>query len=67
MDMNHDIGKRIRALRESKGLSREQVVRKIGICQQTLHKYEEGHSRISIERLYAIAGALGVQIEYLLT
>lgn len=67
MPINQTVGRKIKALRKSKGLTREQVARKVGVCQQQIHKYETGESRVSLDKLYAIAGALGVDIDYFLT
>lgn len=64
--MDNNIGDRIRELRESKGLSREQIARKVGVCQQQIHKYENGLCGIKISRLYAIASALKVEVVELL-
>jgi transcriptional regulator with XRE-family HTH domain len=56
------IGKNIFTLRQSKGLSREELAFRIGICQQQLFKYETGANRITVDRLINIAEALDAEI-----
>ncbi len=56
------IGKRICALRKSKGLSREELAFRIGVSHQQIFKYEIGESRITVDRLIAIALALDLKI-----
>jgi transcriptional regulator with XRE-family HTH domain len=56
------IGRQIFNLRQSKGLSREELAFRIGICQQQLFKYEMGLNRITVDRLINIAEALDAEI-----
>lgn len=56
------IGRRIFVLRQSKGLSREDLAFKIGISHQQLFKYEMGQNRITVDRLIDIASALDLKL-----
>ena len=56
------IGRRIFILRQSKGLSREDLAFKIGISHQQLFKYEMGQNRITVDRLIDIASALDLKL-----
>ncbi len=46
------------------GLTQQQLAELIGITYQQAHKYEVGMNRVSAGRLYAIAQALQVGVEY---
>ncbi len=59
-----NIGKRIHELRLAQGLSRQQLVSKIGITHQQLQKYEKGANRVSCGRIAAIAQVLGKSVAY---
>jgi transcriptional regulator with XRE-family HTH domain len=39
-------------------MTQQQVARLIGVALQQVHKYENGLSRISADRLYQVAAAL---------
>lgn len=56
------IGKRIYTLRKKKGLSREELAFRIGVCPQQLFKYEIGENRITVDRLILVALALDLKI-----
>ncbi len=56
------IGARIKELRITMGLSRQQVSERIDVTHQQLQKYESGANRISIGRMVAIARALNKPI-----
>ena len=58
------VGARIRERRIMAGLSQHQLAKLIGITYQQAHKYERGLNRISAGRLFAIAQALDVPIEW---
>lgn len=58
------IGMKIHELRISMGLSRQQLVGKIGVTHQQLQKYEKGTNRISAGRLAAISQALRKPVSY---
>jgi transcriptional regulator with XRE-family HTH domain len=52
-------------LRVARGLSQGKVAKKLGITFQQVQKYENGANRISVSKLYEIAGVLGVAVAQL--
>lgn len=58
------VGKRLKALRELRGLTQSDVAKALDLSFQQIQKYELGRNRISASKLYAIAGKLGVQVSY---
>lgn len=62
--MDRHVGARIRERRMSLGLSQQQLAANIGVTYQQANKYERGLNRISAGRLYEIAAALGVPINW---
>lgn len=61
--MNAILGARIRTLRESKGLTQEQVAEKMNCTRQKYARIEKGLIDISYASIAAIAGILGVKVE----
>jgi transcriptional regulator with XRE-family HTH domain len=64
MDVDRYVSLRIRQRRIMLGLTQQQMAELIGVTYQQAHKYETGINRISAGRLYQIAKALGVGIDY---
>lgn len=61
------LGNRIRAARESVGLSQEQLARQMGYTSPaTVSHFESGARKISIADLHKLSSALGVPLEYFL-
>lgn len=60
------IGPRIREVRESLGIDRATLARDLGVTYQAIANLEYGSTGVSVERLYAIAEALGVSPRELL-
>src|SRR6185312_13332368 len=59
------IGARIRALREERGLSQEDLSRQLGFNdRQTLSAIENGERRVTAEELVLVAHRLGSSLEY---
>ncbi|MEH6402213.1 MAG: helix-turn-helix transcriptional regulator [Sneathiella sp.] len=58
------VGNRIRERRILLGYTQQQMANLIGVTYQQAHKYERGINRISAGRLYSIASALNVPINY---
>ena len=50
----------IRRLRENAGVTQEVLAERIGMSYQQIQKYERGQNRVSISRLFDIAGVVGV-------
>jgi len=61
--MNEILGARIRFLRESKGLTQEQVAEKMHCSRQKYARIEKGLIDISYANIVAISKILGVQVE----
>ena len=62
--MDQHVGTRIRERRTMLGISQQQLAQTIGVTYQQAHKYERGLNRISAGRLYEIASALGVTVNW---
>ena len=60
------VGRTIRALRLSKGISQGALGRQLGVSFQQIQKYENGSNRVGAGRLAQIAMALDVPMEALL-
>ena len=53
-----ELGRRLRVIRKTAGLSQEQMAEKVGISFQQIQKYEWGTNRMSVARMVQIAAAL---------
>lgn len=56
----------IKQLREKKGLSVEELARRVGVAKSTLSRYENGQREFPINDLDSYAAALDTSIEHLL-
>ena len=65
MDAKGIIGRFVRQLRESRGLTQDQVASKTGISYQFLSGLENGRENFSIDVLESLSQALGVPLERL--
>jgi transcriptional regulator with XRE-family HTH domain len=61
-----EVGRLVRALRVSRGLSQTELANRIGVTFQQVQKYENGGNRISMGRLTNIAKLFKVSVPYLL-
>jgi transcriptional regulator with XRE-family HTH domain len=59
-DIDREVGKRLRALREENGMSQSALGERSGITFQQVQKYENGVNRVSISRLIEFCDVLGV-------
>jgi transcriptional regulator with XRE-family HTH domain len=59
-DLYPTLGSRIRALREAKGLSQEELGTQIGVKKQAVCLMERGKVPISVAKLFRVAAAVGV-------
>ncbi len=66
-EFNLVTGKRIRGMRESHRWTREQLAELSGVNDKYLYEIETGKKNISAQRLYWLACALGVSMDYLVT
>ncbi len=62
-----EVGEKVKNWRLERGYTQKDLAEKIGVKYWVILQYEKGNRRISIERLYAIAGALSVSITDLIT
>ena len=60
---NHTIKANIRAIRESKGLTQEQMALRLGMNRQNYWTLENGKTQLVSERLFDIANALNTPLE----
>ena len=63
-DIDFHLGKRMRRRRRLLGLTQQQLADASGVRFQQIQKYECGANRVSAARLWKIAGALDVQMNY---
>ncbi len=63
-DADRYVGARLREQRLMLGMTQQQMAELIGVTYQQAHKYEKGINRIAGGRLYTIAQALGVEVNF---
>ncbi|HEY2707673.1 MAG TPA: helix-turn-helix transcriptional regulator [Caulobacteraceae bacterium] len=63
-DIDFHLGKRMRRRRRLLGLTQQQLAEACGVRFQQIQKYECGANRVSAARLWRIAGALEVPMNY---
>jgi len=56
------VGQRLRLARVLRGLSQDELGKKVGVTFQQIQKYERGANRVSAGRLVALAKALELEI-----
>lgn len=64
LDVDQQVAATLRQRRIMLGLTQQQLAELIGVTYQQAHKYETGVNRLSAGRLYHMAQALGVGVEY---
>jgi transcriptional regulator with XRE-family HTH domain len=62
--IDQHIGERLRARRLEIGMSQEHLAERLGVTFQQVQKYEKGVNRVAASRLFDVAGALDVEIDY---
>ena len=60
--VDRSVGRRVRMVRVSRGLSQSALASQLGLTFQQLQKYEKGTNRISASKLHDIARILGVEV-----
>jgi len=65
-EMHVEVGRRIRELRQEKGLLQEELARTAGLSASALSNFEQGRRRISLEWLRKISKVLGVTVSDLI-
>ena len=63
-EIDFHLGKRMRRRRRLLGLTQQQLADSCGVRFQQIQKYECGANRVSAARLWRIAGALEVPVNY---
>lgn len=66
-DVRNQTGKKIRQVRNDKGLSQLQIAEKLNITVPALSKIETGHTDINLSRLAQIAAVFGLSLAEVLT
>ncbi|MFP4043968.1 MAG: helix-turn-helix domain-containing protein [Rhodosalinus sp.] len=64
IEIDIEVGRRIRERRTTLGMSQTELGRLAGVKFQQIQKYETGANRVSASRLYTIAAALGVPVSH---
>lgn len=60
------LGARIRELRLLRGMSQQELGRRVGVTFQQIQKYERGFNRVSVATLIRVAAALAIAPEKLI-
>jgi transcriptional regulator with XRE-family HTH domain len=60
-------GRRVRAIREDKHLSQEQLAEIAGLHRTYVSSLERGQRNVSLDNIFALAAGLGVSVSDLLT
>ncbi|GEO80871.1 helix-turn-helix domain-containing protein [Pararhodospirillum oryzae] len=58
------VGQKIRQRRMALNMDQETLARRVGVSFQQIQKYERGTNRVSASRLFDVARALGVGIDF---
>ncbi len=66
MPSDSALGRKVRELRRSRGLTQKELASAVGVTGAQLHRYETGATRVAASRMIAIAEALGVRPDVLL-
>ncbi len=61
------IGDQIRKIRENKGISQQDLAKKMGISRQTLSKIENGKQSVGPKMIFEAASALDIDYRLLIT
>ena len=64
VDADRFVAGRIRQRRRELSMNQRDFAKALGVSLQQVHKYETGTNRVSAGRLYVMADALGVRIDY---
>ena len=62
--IDRHVGTRIKARRLIRGMTQEDLAKAVSLSFQQVQKYERGANRVSAGRLYELARALSVPIQY---
>lgn len=62
--MNESIGKKIKALRKTRGLTQAELADRLGLERASISNYETGKRAPHLHQLEQISKVLGVSLEY---
>jgi transcriptional regulator with XRE-family HTH domain len=65
-DIEQAVGKRIRAMRQAKGITQDQLADKTGLNRVHLYRLESGKQSMTLRTLKLIADTLGVRVRDLI-
>ena len=63
-DTDLHVGKRLRRRRRLLGMTQQDLASQVGVRFQQIQKYECGANRITASRLYELAKAMSVSVQY---
>jgi transcriptional regulator with XRE-family HTH domain len=66
MNTPNDIGTRIRAARRDRGMTQDELAHQVGVSRSAVAQWETGRTGQVTGNLSRIAGALEVNVEYLM-
>lgn len=60
---NKEVGQKIKSIRESQGISREQLAEKLNLSSYSIRNFEQGQRAINFKNLNKFAQALNVSLD----
>ena len=60
-----DIGRRIRKIRKSRGMTQSELADRIGVDRKQISKLENGRCLMQFDNMIALADATGVSLDYI--
>lgn len=58
------VGRRVKTLRVLRGMSQEELGKRVGLTFQQIQKYERGANRMGASRLWEFSSILGIPVEW---
>lgn len=62
--LNEFVGKKIRSIRGTLGITQEDLGRELGVAPQQIQKYEKGENRLSAGKLFLLSQLVDVPVHY---
>ena len=62
--LNEFVGKKIRSIRGTLGITQEDLGRELGVAPQQIQKYEKGENRLSAGTLFLLSQLVDVPVQY---
>ena len=63
-EIDRHVGKRLKSLRQERGVTAAKLAESINGTQQQISRYEAGQNKMSAAQLYVIAGALDIPVSW---